>query len=253
MTFSAVRALPARLPLRSANKDSPRCITITTGFMLPCAICGGLVRPCERAGGGEWGGDLQWQTKATLLRDPASEFETLEMHYRGGKKKNVEKLQEVFNADIRLDHAAVTDSDICVLADSGEEITPYWLADFDEHGMPYSILYTIVAHQDCFDIAIRVMRTPQLDLHVRGLRALWKVLRSRFDARDSELMESDGTGPHYVIMEHGHYIPRGYITAYSSLEDGHDAGWVGHRVPDLGWPVFLTATRTWRTQFRYRS
>jgi hypothetical protein len=219
--------------------------------MLPCAICGGPVRPPTPSGGREWSDDVLWTTKAILLSDQAGEFNILEQHYRAGKKPEVEKLATVFNADIRLDEAIVTDSDACVLAKSGEQITPYWLAGFDEHGIPYSIPYSIVAHEYCVDIAIKVLRWSQSDLRVRSLRTLWKVLITRFDARDHQNMASAGaTGPQHIVMEHGHYMPLSYDDVYSSWEA--DSHWVSHPVIKSICQQLNSSSsgRLWQIQYR---
>ncbi|KAI0123558.1 hypothetical protein BJ170DRAFT_686824 [Xylariales sp. AK1849] len=192
-----------------------------------CAICGGPLREPFPIDGVEWSDDLKWQTKAVMLSDPATEFDTLEMHYRGGKKKEIEQLTRTFDADIRRDRAIATGLGTYVLMDTAQELAPNWMAVFDENGDPYSIYYAIVTHEACVDIAMKVMRYSQVGVHVQSLRTLWKVLRTRWDARDSEYMGSVAfSGPHHVVMNHGYYTPLNSSVGEYSMWQGFITHWV---------------------------
>ncbi|KAH6657994.1 hypothetical protein BKA67DRAFT_656226 [Truncatella angustata] len=194
--------------------------------MLFCPICGGPIRPPVPNTGGVWRDDIKWQTETVLLHDPESEFEQLEQHYRGGKYRGVEQANIQINADIRQDNATTTWSNTCVVKETGQEIAPNWLAGFDEFNIPYNIPYSIAVHKPCVDIAVKVMRRSQNDIRVRSLRTLWKVIRTRFDARDNEYMGTiDKPGPQYLVMDHGYYMPLGFADDYSIWE-GDDAHWV---------------------------
>ena len=75
--------------------------------------------------------------------------------------------------------------------------------------------YYIAVHEACADIARRVAaaRPPRPGVRVRSLETLWKVLRTRFDARDSERRAD--TGPRRsprppfarVPMSHAYHMP----------------------------------------------
>ncbi|KAK6070699.1 hypothetical protein SCUP515_08308 [Seiridium cupressi] len=204
--------------------------------MLFCPICGGPVRPPTPSTGGAWSDDIKWQTRAVLLSDPAKEFETLEQHYRAGKKKGVAQLHVEVNADIRQDRATATWSNTYIVQQTGQEIAPHWLAGFDEFGEPYPRPYSIGAHGLCLEIAMKVMRKSQNNIHVRSLRALWRALRTRYDARDNEYMGTVETaGPQYIVMDNRYYMPLGFADDYSVWE-GDDAHWVvadPTSIPDL--------------------
>jgi hypothetical protein len=193
-----------------------------------CAICGGPVRtPTPNANGGEWSHDLKWQAKAILLSDPASEFERMEHHYRAGKHKQPNRIASEHNdVAIRRDRAIVVGPELCAVKETGEQVRPNFLAGFYENQPTSQAPYSIVTHEACVDIAVKVTRSPRIDVHVRSLRTLWKVLRTRFDARDNEYMGSaDVSGPHYVVMDHGYYMPLGFADDYS-VWDGDDEHWV---------------------------
>ncbi|KAI1841191.1 hypothetical protein JX265_013149 [Neoarthrinium moseri] len=193
--------------------------------LLSCAICGSQVRPpISLDNGGSLDRKLEWQTHAVVLSDPAKEFETLEQHYRAGKKKDAEQLILEVGDEIRRDRATVTWSNTCVLAESGDEYAPNWLAGFDENNIAYETPYSIVAHEVCVDIALKVMRMSLSDIHVRSLRTLWKVLRTRFDARDNEYMGSVAeAGPQHVVMKHCYYLPSAFSdNAFGSDWDAAD-------------------------------
>ncbi|KAI4593978.1 hypothetical protein KJ359_008766 [Pestalotiopsis sp. 9143b] len=195
--------------------------------MLFCSICGGPLRPpTTLEDGTEWSDDIKWQTKIVLLSDPVAEFEKLEQHYKAGKRKNAEQAHFEIDHDIRQDAATATWSNTCIVTESGQEISPNWLAGFDEFGTPYPIPYSIPAHEACVDLAQRVMRKSQNDVRVRSMRTLWRVLRTRFDARDNEYMGTvEGSGPQYIVMDNGYYMPLGFADDYSVWE-GDDAHWV---------------------------
>lgn len=194
--------------------------------MLFCSICGGPLRPAAPTSGLTTASCIEWQTQVVLLSDPAKEFERLEQHYRAGKKKDAEQANIEAKADIRRDAATATMSNTCVVENTGQEIAPYWLAGFDEFGEPYPIPYSITTHRTCVDIAVRVMRKSPNDVHVRSLRTLWKVLRTRLDARDNEYMGTiEEPGPQFVVMDHGYYMPLGFADDYSVWE-GDDTHWV---------------------------
>lgn len=194
--------------------------------MLFCPICGGPIRPPASSTGEAWSDDIKWQTKVVLLSDPDSEFETLEQHYKGGKRPGIEQLHKKFDAEIRQNRATATWSNTCIAEGDGREIAPLWLAGYDEFNEPYSIPYSIATHEACIEIALKVMRTSQSGVHVRSLRTLWKVLRSRYDARDNEYMGTvQEAGPQYIMMDHGYYMPLGYADDYSVWE-GDDTHWV---------------------------
>lgn len=160
-----------------------------------------------------------------MLSDPAKEFERLEQHYRAGKYKDVKQIQLDINEDILHEHAVTTWSNTCVL-ESGLEITPPWAALREMSGVPYTHSYVMVVHERCAEIASTVLRKSQNDIHVRSQRTLWKVLRTRYDARDNEYMGTiDGTGPQYIMMDNGYYMPLGFADDYS-VWDGDDAHWV---------------------------
>ncbi|RYP17464.1 hypothetical protein DL765_004510 [Monosporascus sp. GIB2] len=186
-----------------------------------CAICGGPLRPLTNGGGLLWLPGQRWQTKVVLLHDPAREFETLEEHYRGGKRKEAPRLD--FRRDpgleIQKTRAACT------------RVGRYWLerstpgtphAEFagpevgaNEHPgrderLEWTDPYYIAAHEACVEIAERVAVRPRSGVRVSSLCTVWKVLRMRFEARDIEVMADPAPDPdpaRYVLMEHGYYMP----------------------------------------------
>ncbi|ORY68196.1 uncharacterized protein BCR38DRAFT_128255 [Pseudomassariella vexata] len=197
-----------------------------------CAICSGPIRPLAPGPGQEWSAALKWQTKLILLSDPDREFETLEQHYKAGKRPKIPKLAFQAQADIRRDVAVVRDGEWCVLQDAdGTEIKPNWSMEVDENNRVYSMPYSIAAHGACVDIVVRLMRSSRNEVHVRSMRTLWKVLRMGFDARDNEYMGSvDAAGPQYIVMDNGHYMPVGFVTAPGAW-NGDDEHWVRLLIP----------------------
>lgn len=194
--------------------------------MLFCPICGGPIRPPAPSTGESWSDEIKWQTKAVLLSDPDGEFETVEQHYVGGKRSGIAQLHTNFDAVILQERATATWSNTCIYEESGHEISPYWMAGYDEFGAPYNVPYSIATHEACVQIAQMVMRRSQNNVHVRSMRTLWKVLRSRRDARDNEYMVTvQEAGPQYIVMDHGYYMPPGYADDYS-LGNGDDTHWV---------------------------
>ncbi|ETS73863.1 hypothetical protein PFICI_14809 [Pestalotiopsis fici W106-1] len=194
--------------------------------MLFCSICGGPLRPPTQVDGTQWSDEVKWQTKVVLLSDPVKEFEKLEEHYRAGKRKNIEQAHFDIDQDIRQDAATATWSNTCTVTGSGEEYPPNWLAGFDEFGQAYPIPYSIAVHEACVEVALGVMRKSQNNVRVRSLRTLWRVLRTRYDARDNEYMGTvEWAGPQYIVMENGYYMPLGFADDFS-VWDGDDAHWV---------------------------
>lgn len=130
-----------------------------------------------------------------MLSDPAEEFETLELHYRAGKKPGVAELaftRDVDDQEIRRDEVAANWPDECVLVEDGTRIRPSWGVGLDHGGQrhPNSTPYGIVVHAACLGLVEKVVRhkSRRRNPHVRSMRSLWKVLRMRLDACDNELM-----------------------------------------------------------------
>ncbi|KAK8097462.1 hypothetical protein PG984_016601 [Apiospora sp. TS-2023a] len=131
-----------------------------------------------------------------MLSDPAEEFETLEQHYRAGKKPGVPELE--FTRDdqkIQMDEVTMVTPDECILTKDGTRVRPNWGVGLDNDGQrrhPDSTPYGIVVHAACLDIVERVMHNRSRRRHCLGggpsLRTLWKVLRMRLDTCDNELM-----------------------------------------------------------------
>ncbi|KAF2998077.1 hypothetical protein E8E14_001951 [Neopestalotiopsis sp. 37M] len=188
--------------------------------MLFCSICGGPLRPPTQFDGTQWTAGIEWQTKVVLLSDPVKEFEILEQHYKAGKRKNIAEMHLDIDQDIRQDAATATWSNTCVVTESGEEYPPNWLAGFDEFGTAYPIPYSIGVHEACVEVAMRVMRKSQNNVRVRSLRTLWRVLRTRYDARDNEYMGTvESAGPQYVVMDNGYYMPLNFADDFSVVID----------------------------------
>ncbi|KAH8668924.1 hypothetical protein BX600DRAFT_265378 [Xylariales sp. PMI_506] len=193
--------------------------------MLFCAICGGPVRPPTTESGSDWAHDVRWQVKVLLLNDPSKEFEACESHYRAGKQKDVLPLDRKFNAEIGQRRATATRSERLLAEGSDVEIVANSWFGFDEDGELYEIVYSIVNHEACVDIAARAIRASPVGIHIRSMRALWKALRTRFDARDNEYMGTvDTAGPQYIMMDHNYYMPLGFADDYSTWE-GDDEHW----------------------------
>ncbi|KAK7968681.1 hypothetical protein PG988_007754 [Apiospora saccharicola] len=168
-----------------------------------CPICPPPQRPSE---GGVEGVEQQqpeeeeeqpkWLEQAVMLSDPAEEFETLEMHYRAGKKPGVPELE--FTRDdqeIQRDEVTIATPDECILTKDGTRVRPNWGVGLDNDGQrrhPDSTPYGIVVHAACLDVVERVMRKRSRRRRCLGrgpsLRTLWKVLRMRLDTCDNELM-----------------------------------------------------------------
>ncbi|KAK8043890.1 hypothetical protein PG994_012728 [Apiospora phragmitis] len=176
-----------------------------------CAICGCPVRPPPQrpAEVGVEGlreqqrqrqqedTQLQWLSKAVMLSDPAEEFETLEQHYRAGKKPGVPELAFARDdEEIQKDKVTVTTTDECILERDGSRIRPNWGAGLDEAGGRHrgSTPYGIVVHEACLDITEMAMRKSRRPVRVRSMRTLWKVLRMRHDTYDNLLMGGEVVG-----------------------------------------------------------
>ena len=67
--------------------------------------------------------------------------------------------------------------------------------------------YYIAMHEECVDIAERVAARPRPGVNVRSLETLWKVLRTRFDARDNEAMAATGAPAPGLLEYAGGYVP----------------------------------------------
>ncbi|KAK8084114.1 hypothetical protein PG996_002895 [Apiospora saccharicola] len=167
-----------------------------------CPICPPPQRPSE---GGVEGVEQQqpeeeeqpkWLEQAVMLSDPAEEFETLEMHYRAGKKPGVPELEFTHDdQEIQRDEVTMATPDECILTKDGTRVRPNWGVGLDNDGQrrhPDSTPYGIVVHAACLDVVERVMRKRSRRRRCLGggpsLRTLWKVLRMRLDTCDNELM-----------------------------------------------------------------
>ncbi|RYP46460.1 hypothetical protein DL768_007330 [Monosporascus sp. mg162] len=175
---------------------------------------------------------LRWQREVILLHDPAREFETLEEHYRGGKRKEAPRLdfRRGPGLEIQKTRAACTREGRFLLEVStpgtphaefaGPEVEANEHPGRDERLEWTQPPYYIAAHEACVEIAERVAARPRSGVRVRSLCTVWKVLRMRFEARDIEVMADlnpDADATRCVLMEHGYYIPR-------QFEDG-DSIW----------------------------
>ena len=176
------------------------------GAPLACALCGMAVRPP-----GLWGTEEQWMAEAELLSDPDEEFEAREVHYRAGKRPGVAAfvMPDGPPSAIRRDAAVALAPTHCVMAADGREVRPNWGASFDADHVPVAQPYSIAVHAACAAIAARVARRPRPGVRLGSLRTLWKVLRTRFDARDNELMGSvDVPGPSMLGHDDNYYLAR---------------------------------------------
>lgn len=191
-----------------------------------------------------------------LLYDPAQEFETLEVHYRAGKRKDIPRLdfrREGPDQDIQKVRA------IC--AEDHHHNNEFLLLERDRNGgvvvddhrdgtagpdlgtrtrvqanvhsgrnrpgdSSPSMPYYIAAHEACVDIAERVIKAARWrgGVRVRSLRTLWKVLRMRFDAHDNEIMA--GEFIEYILMHQLYYMPYEFVELDSFLPRGGFQHWV---------------------------
>ncbi|KAI2471117.1 hypothetical protein F4781DRAFT_388132 [Annulohypoxylon bovei var. microspora] len=182
---------------------------------LCCAICGdAILTPTSKLSSAE-----KWQTEAVLLSDPDWEFEQLEEHYRGGKTKNVERLDIPTTRGIRKDRARVIKKDrLQIIATDGggdtsdqqEEVKSNRSRGRMENGDLVVTPYYIATHGACLEVAETAMRRSPHDIAVRDLRTLWKVLRMRFKVDDSYLIGTTVdfvASPRRIQLPHGYYMP----------------------------------------------
>lgn len=181
---------------------------------LCCAICGDAILPPTP----EPTEATRWQTEAVLLSDPAQEFEKLEEHYRGGKKRNAPRLDFRTEQQIRKYRARVIEGNrLRVItaeedhaARDWEEVQANHSYGREANGEWALMPYYIATHGACLEVAEDAMRRSPHDIVVRDLRTLWKVLRMRFEVDDSYYM-STVTGtvarPQRVPLPHGYYMP----------------------------------------------
>ncbi|XXH01239.1 arginine metabolism regulation protein II [Hypoxylon texense] len=184
---------------------------------LCCAICGDAILPPTP----EPSASLKWQTEAVLLSDPDQEFEQLERHYRGGKKRDAPRLDPHVGHGIRKDRAQVIGGDRLRILPAEKEDTEGGQDREHEVRANNSYIYEvndqwavtpyhIATHGACLEVAEDVMHRSPHDIVVRDLRTLWKVLRMRFEVDDSYYM-STVTGavsrPQRVQLPHGYYMP----------------------------------------------
>ncbi|RYO85990.1 hypothetical protein DL764_009075 [Monosporascus ibericus] len=205
-----------------------------------CAICGGPLRARSMRRDLPWELRLRWQTKVVLLHDPAREFETLEEHYRGGKRKEAPRLdfRRGPGLEIQKTRAAFMPGGRFRLEGStlgtphaefaGPEVEANEHPGRDE-GLEWTQLpYYIAAHEACVEIAERVAACPRSGVRVRSLCTVWKVLRMRFEARDIEVMADpnpDADAARYLLMEHGYYLPFQFHDGGSLWASGHPRHW----------------------------
>lgn len=168
---------------------------------------------------------MRWQTEAVLLSDPDQEFEQLERHYRGGKKRGAPRLDPHVGQEIQKDRAHVIEGDrLRILPaeeenEEGEEENPGREREcvrannsyiYEENDQWAVTPYYIATHGACLEVAEDTMRRSPHDIIVRDLRTLWKALRMRFEVDDSYYM-STVTGavsrPQRVQLPHGYYMP----------------------------------------------
>lgn len=180
---------------------------------LCCAICGDAILPLAP----DPSEALRWQVDAVLLSDPDEEFEQLELHYRGGKKRNAPRLDLRAEQEIRKDCACVIEGDrlrILISDEAGGDRSAEVQANnsyiCEENGQWTDTPYYIATHSACLEVAEDAMRRSPHDIVVRDLRTLWKVLRMRFEVDDSHYM-STVTGavarPQRIQLPHGYYMP----------------------------------------------
>lgn len=181
---------------------------------LCCAICGDVISPQSS----EFTEATNWQTEAVLLSDPAREFEQLEEHYRGGKRKAAPRLELRTTEDIRKTRAHVIEGDrlrlVSTEADEdlgrdGEEVRANHSYGRLESGQWDPTPYYIATHGACLEVAEITMRDSPHNIAVRDLRTLWKVLRMRFEVSDSHYMGSISgivPQPQRINMPHSYYM-----------------------------------------------
>ncbi|KAI1371950.1 hypothetical protein F4677DRAFT_434097 [Hypoxylon crocopeplum] len=184
---------------------------------LCCAICGDAILPHTA----EPTEATRWQREAVLLSDPAREFEQLEEHYRGGKRRNAPRLDLQTTQEIQKDRAHVIEGDrLCIItaneedgSESGleqEEIVANFSYGRGENGEWASTLYSIATHESCLEVAETVICCSPHEIAVRDLRTLWKVLRMRFEVDDNYYMSTvigDVVRPQRIQLPHGYYMP----------------------------------------------
>ncbi|KAK8036549.1 hypothetical protein PG991_001686, partial [Apiospora marii] len=218
-------------------KDHRHDITREYRLMI-CNICGCPIfppPPQASEGGVEEGEHPKWLGQAVMLSDPAEEFETLELHYRAGKKPGVPELE--FTRDdqeIQRDEVTMATPYECLLVKDGTRVRPNWGVGHDDGGgrHPSSTPYGILVHAACLDIVERAMRNKsrRRNPHVHSLRALWKVLRMRRDACDNELMGTDyGPAQHEPLWRRNfHYLyNRNPLSSFvRTSRRGFDGEWV---------------------------
>ncbi|KAI1207809.1 uncharacterized protein F4807DRAFT_433404 [Annulohypoxylon truncatum] len=182
---------------------------------LCCAICGDAILPPTP----ELSSAERWQTEAVLLSDPDREFEHLEEHYRGGKKRDAKRLDISTAREIRKDRARVIEKDrlrIIAANQDGdadmeqEEVDSNRSYGREENGEWVVTPYYIATHEACLEVAETVMRRSPHDIAVRDLRTLWKVLRMRFKVDDMYLMSSSiefVASPQRIQLPHSYYMP----------------------------------------------
>lgn len=228
----------------TASEDTP----------LACSLCGIPSRPP-----GQCRLDQEWLTKAELLSDPDDEFEAREQHYRAGKLQGapvfampdgppatirreaatgLSRTEYRLVGDDRTRHPEWTDGDDHVRR-------PNWTARFGADGVPAAQPYSIVVHAACADIAARVVRHPRHGVRLNSFRTLWKVLRTRFDARDNEYIYTSYSFRNNALAhEENYYLVRqdfdpdwsvpAYVSAADPVEVEVPAAAVSDQVTILG-------------------
>ncbi|KAI1758724.1 hypothetical protein GGR53DRAFT_215118 [Hypoxylon sp. FL1150] len=183
---------------------------------LCCAICGDAILPPTP----DPSQLSRWRTEAILLSDPDQEFEQLERHYRGGKRRDAPRLNLLVTQQIRKDRARVIGGDRLQILSSDKQGAsrggdPEWVQANNsyicgENGLWAETPYYIATHGGCLEVAEEVMRRSPHNIIVRDLRTLWKVIRMRFEVNDSHHM-STATGAvarsQRIRLPHGYYMP----------------------------------------------
>ncbi|KAJ1323076.1 hypothetical protein MN608_11930 [Microdochium nivale] len=188
-----------------------------------------------------------WQCDAVLLSDPAHEFERLEVHYRAGRTASIMPIDFTTATVSGTLRDVVADVDIVAIVEEqavymGHELFQLLrsgnveddgFVQVNEHvGQEAweggSSTYRIAVHPACLAVARDYYRAQDIaatgqgsqqhgtagagHAAARGLRTLWKVLRTRWDALDAMLMVTDGSieYPAYgVLGAHAVYDPLG--------------------------------------------
>lgn len=174
-----------------------------------CSVCGVEFREPNL-----WIVEQQWLASAELLSDPDEEFEAREVHYRAGKQPGVAPFTPPDSppSAIRREAAVAREPTRFTVVADGREVRPNWGGQFEPGHVPASQPYSIVVHAACAAIATRVALQPRPDVHINSLRTLWKVLRTRFDARDYEFMAfmdmtaMEAPGPFRVVLKNRYYL-----------------------------------------------